>query len=266
MSVDHTYSMTISSSDMQNCPRIDESHGFGALCWKARKNTPDWTYHPFNVSTSDVPSALVFLIDPTDPSSTGVPDHQRLNQLEDNQFGNLFYDTTTNQWADPGGSWTHPNNWALLQGRAGTGRGHLPHPLDLADLRQSASAHGHRPRRCACGHAARGDLLRRQHERAAPQHLRRGQRRQRHLRLRTNRLAHAFRAPSGRSLRSRPQLVVHPRVDQIRHLESGRRLHPPTKPSPARATPGGPGTRPTWATRRPSTTTNRACPTAICGK
>lgn len=112
MTVDHTYSITIPSSDFLNCPRIDESHGFGALCWKARKSATDWTYHPFNVNAADVPSALVFLQDPTDPSSTGTPDHTRLNQLENNQFGNLYFNTVDGQWADPGGGWGGPDNWA----------------------------------------------------------------------------------------------------------------------------------------------------------
>ena len=112
MSASHTYDLDMTSTDMQSCARIEESHGFGALCWKARRNLTDWTYHPWNVSAGDVPSALVFLLDPTDPGATGVSDHTRLNQLEDNQFGDLFFHVPSSQWDDPGGSWTHANNWA----------------------------------------------------------------------------------------------------------------------------------------------------------
>lgn len=111
-SVDHTYSISETGSQFATCPRIQDAIGFVLLCWKALRIAPDWTYHPNNVSVSDVPSSLIYIKDPTDPNAPGTSDHVRMNQLEANQHGNLFYDTTTSQWADPGGSWTHPNNFA----------------------------------------------------------------------------------------------------------------------------------------------------------
>ncbi len=111
-SVTHTYDISVSSADLGAC--VAPLHTFGVLgiCWKAAMNSPDWTLHLANVNPSDFPDTLVFLLDPTDPLATGVADFEILNQLEANQMGNLFYDTTTHQWADPGGAWNHPYNWA----------------------------------------------------------------------------------------------------------------------------------------------------------
>ncbi|MEM9597124.1 MAG: hypothetical protein AAGD06_22820 [Acidobacteriota bacterium] len=105
---EHTYSMGTSSSTLASCSVIDDGWGHGAMCWKASR-VPTWGFHPSNVPASSFPNLIVQ--NPTDPGS-GPADYKRLNQLEANQHGNLFYNNDDNQWDDPGGGWNHENNWA----------------------------------------------------------------------------------------------------------------------------------------------------------
>ncbi len=108
MMATHTYSMSIPSSDMLGCPEVDTGWGYLAMCWKWLKKIATFTYHPENVPASNFP---VLIVDNPDPAGFDA-DYQRLNQLEANDHGNLFFDTVSGEWADPGGGWGAEDNWA----------------------------------------------------------------------------------------------------------------------------------------------------------
>lgn len=99
VTVSETYSADIDQPAMDSCPEIDHGFGAGLICWKAVRAT-DFSYTPAP-ALSDYPQGSVT------PS-----DYQTLNDIENNVYGNVFYNNTTSQWADPGGSWSGENNWA----------------------------------------------------------------------------------------------------------------------------------------------------------
>ncbi|MEM7351924.1 MAG: hypothetical protein AAF657_14085 [Acidobacteriota bacterium] len=110
MMVDHTYSISTSSADLSVGPKVDDGWGYTAMWWK-RLREPDWTYHIDNVDPLAVPVLIVQ--PPGTGSGNNFPgDYERLEQLEANQHGNLFFNTETNTWDDPRGGWNGPDNWA----------------------------------------------------------------------------------------------------------------------------------------------------------
>lgn len=107
-SASHTYRMTLPSSDMVDCPFIDDGWGYGAMCWKWHKTAGSYSYHPENIPEEAFPTLVVESPEPLAFES----DYERLNQLEANSHGNLFFNTISGTWSDPSGSWGHKGNWA----------------------------------------------------------------------------------------------------------------------------------------------------------
>lgn len=107
-SVSHTYRMTLPSSEMIDCPFIDDGWGYAAMCWKWHKTAGVYSYHPQNIPEEAFPVLLVENPEPLAFES----DYERLNQLEANDHGNLFFNTVSSTWSDPSGSWGHKQNWA----------------------------------------------------------------------------------------------------------------------------------------------------------